>query len=505
MKKYRKIFLRVTLLLAAGMVITSCEKFTHGVSEYDPTLPVDASLGQVINSGEVAYIGFVEGELARIAGMWAGQFTGTDRQYVALGNYTSTAPDYDNAWGNLYSGVLKPFRIAEKKATDVNNLRALALAQILEAHTMITAASLWGDIPFSQANDLTQYPNPAFDNQKDIYTALLNLLDQALQNIANASKGTSYDGDIFFSGAAADDTAWKGVANTIKAKIYLQLGDFQKAHDAALSGVAVGSDLEAKHGDSYNLDFNIYYSFLAYDRPGYMGAKDAYAAALLDPAKPIANSKNNAKTDETGRFNFIYTGDFGEYDLNVDGADWEGQDYNGTTDGFFSNRASFPLVTYRENQLILAETALRLDPSAGISTEALDALNEYRAYLTSANSYINQDYIADDGFYSPFVAADFNNGGIENADGIDPKDALYRAIIEEKYISLIGTMDAFVDLHRKGYGSFSSKQNFEVIGLTPAVGTNFPQRFLISQSEVNSNSSAPRPSPGLFDKLEVFN
>jgi len=86
MKKYQKFFQRVALILVASVAITSCEKFTNGVSEYDPTKPVDASLGQVINAAEVAYIGFVEGELARIAGMWANQFTGTDRQYVTLNN-----------------------------------------------------------------------------------------------------------------------------------------------------------------------------------------------------------------------------------------------------------------------------------------------------------------------------------------------------------------------------------------------------------------------------------
>jgi hypothetical protein len=498
MKKYTKLFKRVALILMVGATITSCEKFTNGVSEFDPTLPTDASLGQVINSAEVAYIGFVEGELARIAGMWAGQFTGTDRQYVTLNNYTSTAPDYDNAWGNLYSGVLKPWRIAEKKATDLNNKRALALAQILEAHTMITAASLFGDIPYSQANNLAEFPNPKFDDQKEIYAALLTLLDQALANIAGASSGTSYDGDIFYSASASDDAKWTAVANTVKAKIYLQLGDFQKANDAASLGLTdAADDLTAKHGDSYNLDFNIYYSFLVYDRPGYMGASDSYAARMIDPTNAAASyNKNNAKTDESDRFAYIFYGSLEDgYDLNVSGYDYD----DGEPDGMFSNRASFPIVTYRENQLILAETALRL----GDAGAALDYLNDYRAYL-DAGGYLNPDYVTGTGHYLPYDNADFANGGIANPDGLSSDDALYKEIIKEKYISLLSTMDVFVDLHRKGFGSFSGKQNWEVLGLTPNTGSVIPQRFLIAQVEVNSNTSTPRPSPGLFDLLEVF-
>jgi len=495
MKKYTKLFQRVTLILLVSVIITSCEKFAEGVSEYDPTLPTNASLGQVINSAEVAYIGFVEGELARIAGMWSDQFTGMDRQYVTLNNYTSTAPDYDNAWSNLYAGVLKPWRIAEQKATQVNNRRALALAQILEAHTMITAASLFGDIPYSQANNLTEYPNPVFDEQKSVYANLLTLLDQAIANIEGASAGTNYDGDIF----GGDDDYWTAVANTVKAKIHLHLGEFQKAHDAAALGIQDdGGDVVAQHGPSYQVDFNIYYSFLVYDRAGYMGARDSYAARMLDPNSGVAFNKNNAKTDESDRFSYIFLGDGSEddpYDLNVLGSDYDGE----SPDGMFSNLAPFRIITYRENQLILAESSLRL----GDFDSALDELNDYRAYL-DGGGYLNPDFVTGAGHYQAFVDADFDAGQIENPGTLSREDALYAEIIEERYVSLLGTMDVFVDLHRKGFGSFSGKQNWEVLGLTPNVGSNIPQRFLIAQVEVNSNTSTPRPSPGLFDVLAVF-
>jgi hypothetical protein len=503
MRKYTKIVNRIALILVMMVFITSCEQFTDGVGEFDPTLPTDASLGQVINAAEVAYIGFVEGELSRIAGIWSKQFTGTDRQYVALNNYTVVASNYDNPWGNLYSSVLKPYRIAQRKAKDVNNKRALAVAQILEAHTMGTAASLFGDIPYSQANDLIKYPNPVFDSQSSIYTALLTLLDDAIDNIVTASPGTVYDGDIFY-GEDATDATWVKVANTIKAKLYLHIGEYQNAYDAALAGIDNGSaDLLAPHGDSYNLDFNIYYSFLVYDRPGYMGATESYAARLIDPTNNAAYSKNNARTNETDRFSYIYLGSLADgYDLNVFGADVADIIDHGQADGFFSNRASFPIVTYRENQLILAESSLRL-AAGGDITEALNALNDYRAYL-DGGGYINPAYNTANGFYQPFTAADFIAGGIENPDGLAPADALYKEIVEERYVSLLGTMESFVDLHRKGLGSFASKQNWEVLGLTPNTGSNIPQRFLVAQSEINSNTSAPRPSPGLFDKTEIF-
>jgi len=499
MKKYMKSLKKVMVILAFGAVFSACEKYTEGVSEFDPTQPTDASLGQVINSGEVAYIGFMEGELARIAGMWTSQFTGVDRQYVALNNYTSTAPDYDNAWSNIYAGVLKALRIAQQKALVVNNKRALALAQILEAHAMVTTASVFGDIPYSQANNLTDFPNPAFDKQLDVYSATLVLLNAAIANIDDAVTGTAYEGDFFYSGGAGDDDIWKAVANTVKAKIYLHLGQYQNAIDAANLGITDPSmDLIGPHGDIYQSNFNIYYSFMVYDRPGYLAATDAFAPRLIDPSSTEAYNRNNAKTNEADRYNFSYITDenyasgyepnyYSEYD-------W------GAPDGYFGTDTGWAIIAYRENQMILAEASLRVNGFGA----ALDVLNDYRAYL-NGGGYLNPDYYSGTGNYLAYDAADFASGGIENADNLAPADALYREIIEEKYVSLLGTIEVFNDMRRNGFGSFSSKQNWAVLGITPNAGTEIPQRFIISQAEINSNTSAPRPTPGLFEKTEVFN
>jgi starch-binding outer membrane protein, SusD/RagB family len=490
MKKHIKALKKTMVVLTLVAILGACESFTNGVSEFDPTLPRNASLGQVINSAEVAYIGFVEGELARVGGIWSSQFTGTDRQYQLLDRYISTAPDYDNPWGNIYAGVLKPLRIAQQKATAINNKRALALAQILEAHTMAMVTALFENVPYSQTVNLEGYPNPAFDTQVDIYNATLTLLDKALTNINTAPAINTYDGDIFFTLPAATpiaqyDAIWIGVANTVKAKIYLHMGQYQNALNAANLGIATADDdLIATHGGSPGLDINIYGSFLNRDRFGYMGARDAYAPRLLRPGS--VTTRNNAKTNETGRFAYTYTyAAASGYDLNSE-------------DGQFAEDASFDIITYRENQLILAEAELRVNGVNGFNA-GLAALNDYRAYL-DAGGYFSSTA----GNYDPYVPADFAQGGMENASGaLTAADALYREIIEEKYVSMIGSLEVFNDVRRKGFGSFASQQNWQVLGITPNSGAQIPQRFLIPQVEINSNTSAPQPSPGLFDKTKA--
>lgn len=503
-------FIKVLSVVLVSFLLTSCEKFVEGVSEFDPTQPVDASLAQVINSAEVAYIGYMEGDLARLSGMFVGQFTGVDRQYASLNNYVVTPADFDNAWGNIYAGVLKSLRIAQTKATAANNKRALALAQILEAHTMGMTAAMFGDIPYSNAIDVTGHPNPEFDSQTDVYTAVLALLNSAITNINTAAAGTAYEGDIF----GGNDAAWKRRANTLIAKFNLHLGNYTAAATAAQLGiVGLSDEIMAPHGGIYQSNFNIYYSFLTYDRPGYMTADGALAPKLLDPGlatfppgDPFVYKnipyRGNSKTDETARFLWYYQ-DSGlnanvlHYDINVLWApDWGSPVGN---DGAFGAETPFPILSVGENQLILAECLLRTGNPDG----AIAALNTWRGILDGGYR-IGPGWLPAGSGYADYVTADFQTGGMENPDNIATNDAIYREIIQEKYISLIGNLEAFNDARRLGFGTFANKQNWETLGIVPSTGNEIPQRFLVAQVEITSNTSVPNDLPGLFDKTSVF-
>jgi hypothetical protein len=496
----------IAFMMAAAMTFgaTSCENFVIGVTELDPTLPTDAGLDLVVNAAQVTFIAFAEGDLARMAGIFTGQFAGSDRQYVSYNNYVVTALDFDSQWANIYSNVIKSFRIAEAKATVLNNKRALGMSQILEAYTLGMTTALFGDVPYTQAIDIVKYPNPEYESQASLYQKALVLLDQGIANISSdvaAGVKTTYAGNIF----GGDDAAWIARANTIKAKLLLHLKQYPQAATAAAAGISSPDDeILAHHGASYLQNFNIYYSFLAYDRPGYMTADGALAPALLDSEGD--EYRGNSKTDETGRFLWYYqpggvNAAVENYDINTfsiaDG--WEVAE-DGSEDGFFAADASFPLVTYAENQLILAEALIR----GNNPTAAIDALNGWRQVL-SGGYRISAAWQAEGLQYDDYDLTDFAPlTGEENSDGIAVNDAIYREILEEKYISLLGTLEVFNDARRTGFGSFASQQNWQVIGITPNTGTQIPQRFLIPQTELNSNTSAPPSPPTLFEKTAVF-
>ena len=103
--------------------------------------------------------------------------------------------------------------------------------------------------------------------------------------------------------------------------------------------------------------------------------------------------------------------------------------------------------------------------------------------------------------YDAFSASDFDNGGIENTDGVDSKTAFLREVLEERYVSGFGMHMPYNDARRlRKSDSGISVPFILVIGPNPP----YPERMPYSANELNSNSNAPA-DPGIFSKTEVNN
>lgn len=460
----KNILYKLSFLLVLSLAFSSCESYLEGF-EQDPNNPADAPATLMIAHVETADLFMHEGELARTAGMWVRYFTGSDRQYIAYETYNVTSGDFDNAWGNLYWGVLSQARLVQAKAAAVKDDVLVGVAQILEAHVMGTAAALWGDIPYSQAANVEEFPTPAYDSQADVYAALQTLLDEAIANVAGA--GNAY-------ATSTTLTSWEQVAWTLKARYYLAVGDYANAITAAGNGIASpADDWEGTHACATLNSINLYNNFIDWQRGGYLTADAAIGYQMLDPNS--ASYRGNAKTDETARLDFYYLTDaaacgytYGSIDPN-----W--------CYGMFELCANFPLVTYVENQLILAEAKWHLN---GDVAGSLEHLNNVRA--AHAAEY--------GGTYDAYVEADFDAGGIANNGG-SLADALLEEIYEENYLSLYGQIEGWNALRRKT-NTFRSK-------ITPTSGASIPNRLPYAQSEINSNPNVPSPQPTLFDPTPV--
>ena len=143
--------------------------------------------------------------------------------------------------------------------------------------------------------------------------------------------------------------------------------------------------------------------------------------------------------------------------------------------------------------MILAEAGFR---SQGFDT-GLNYLNAFRAYMAAGGYLTNADPAQVK--YDAYDAADFNNGGMENMDGLSADDALLREILEERYVTFFGQTEGFNDTRR------TENETTVRVPIQPNVGTQLPQRFLYPQTEIDRNSNTPSPIPGFFEPTDVNN
>ena len=464
------------LLLAAlaTLGLGSCNKLIEG-ADINPNAPLDAPSDQQLTAALIGEGFVMGGEAARTASIFAGVFTGEDRQYSALQNYTAALPDFDNMWTNSYYLTIQQARLVQEKARAVNNNQLLGIAQVVEAQMIGTVTALWGDVPYSKA--FVSGQAATFDAQRDVYAAIQSLLSDAITNLGKngVSPGSR---DIYYGGTPA---RWIAAARSLKARYYLHTArltpvDYASAASEARLGITgSANDMLMPYDGTLEKSVNPYYDFLDYNRGGYMSANTSYADSLL-------GSRNNAKTDESNRQDYFF-------DHRAGAANYFDVDPN-FVDGAFAADADFPLVTYVETRAILAEALLM--QTAPDFTGALAALNAIRT--SNATTYGGTG-----GRYLAYVAADFTAGGLLNSrsPALSPSGALRKEILIEKYTSLVGQIENFNDVRRTN----------NLIGVPKNVASapSLPQRFLIPQVEVNTNPNAPRNPPGVFVKTPVNN
>jgi hypothetical protein len=126
---------------------------------------------------------------------------------------------YVNAYADLFADVENLIPIVDEKGF----LYHRAIANTLKANALLTLVDVFGDMPYSEANDATNL-NPKLDGGASIYEAALILLDNAIADFANAESNGSPTpaNDFFYDG---DGSLWIKAANTMKLKAYLNTGN----------------------------------------------------------------------------------------------------------------------------------------------------------------------------------------------------------------------------------------------------------------------------------------
>ena len=465
MKNLKYIALSLLLFISMG-----CEKLVEGINDNPNEISSDSfEAGVLLLKGiELANVSVQAGHETRIGGMWCGQTKGLVLLYKSLAEYNISAEETNGIWQNAYQGVVKQARLLRQQtATNPKAKQYSGITKVLEANALGTLASLFGDIPYTEISN-EAVADPKFESQKSVFAKLQILLDEAIADLG-ASPNSLVSEDLMLAG---NTVRWTKVARTLKARMYLYTGEYEKAYQEALLGVLTPLDAlvftpPAIGNGSQNLNYK-----MINQRGGYWGFTGSYLDVLL------GTKRNNSKTSENARLAYY----------RFDGASAT------NNKGIAAVNTPITLVGYEENTLILAETAVR----TGKTAIGLTQLNNLRAYLAGGKAFIKLN--AGDALkYDLYVLADFEKNGIENKEGLVTERALLREIIEERYVSGFTGLLGFDDLRRLG----SKEKDIAVLPPfnSPTI-SQYPQRFIVAQSELSANENAPKDA-GIFAVTEV--
>ncbi|GMN05546.1 hypothetical protein MTsPCn5_09340 [Croceitalea sp. MTPC5] len=452
----------IILLLLLTSLFIGCEELVDGINENPNNFTLDElEPGLFLNGAELNLIDILLDDFNRMAGYWSGQLIGFDQTELERYSYNVTFTDFN--WDG-YQEVLTPLKEIRERTPDNN--RYQGITRVLEAQLVGNYASLYGDIPYSNA--LLEIDNPQFDGQAEVFNSLQSQLDVAISNLSNVTPQDVVLEDFLFNG---DAIKWLESAWTLKARFYMLTRQYDLAYAAAQNGIASQENnmmfvpLDLEDVTSTKNKFWI----LLNNTPS-AGTGNSYLVQLLDLSSGI--SRNNTKTNETARLQY-YTIDEANPDGNL---------------GIADELEPQPLITYQENLLILAEAGAR---TQGFNV-GLGHLNAWRAELATGD-FFNASVAGQPMMYDAYTAADFAPSGIENPDSVDADTALLREIVEERYITGFTTFMPFDDARRL-------RTESEVAVPFPNNTTTVPgrvERFLYPEDEVLANTSVPE-DPGLF-------
>lgn len=214
-------------VIGASLMTASCSEDVLDEINENPNSPTETPLSLVLPvvETEIAY-SIVGGDMSLYAGVWSQLVTGVHAQLHAADRFVYTNSMVNNTWTSSYAGALKNLREMEVQAIEEENTDYQAVINILQAYTFSVVTDSWGDVPYLEAASGFENRNPAFEDQKEIYTGangLIAKLDAAIALIdAGNSVGTVGAQDLIYGG---NMDLWKKAAYGLKAKFLSQLAN----------------------------------------------------------------------------------------------------------------------------------------------------------------------------------------------------------------------------------------------------------------------------------------
>lgn len=493
------------IIIGALSIITllvSCESQLDINSDPDLLTPDDVAISSEIAAGIIGIVGAHGSSITYVGGIWS-QFWAqslSSSQYRSVDNYTIGTNDYERAWSNTYD-ALSDIRNAKKIALERENWNYYLIATCLEAYAFQILTDFYGDIPYTEANDPTNF-TPNFNTGEEVYDLMITDIDDALsRDLATSSLPAPGSEDFLFAG---NMTNWVEFANTLKLKIYLRQTEARPS--VASAGITAMINSNAP--------------FLTIDAGvGVNGGVFEDQASLSNPVyesdRRQLNTQNNLRASTT-MWSFLLANSDPRREAFYQTEATDGSSLNSLDQGDFNSAASpatisladisplspFFFISAAQSYFMQAEAMERYN--SGVGAKALYDAGVLAAFAKSPNFYDNtkgegeQTWLFDTSYDgAPFIAS----GGAYEYPSTGTLDEKIESIITQKWISCYPDQgyESFFEQHRTGYPQISSLPQsdedyipgqwaYSVEGLTGGV---FPQRLVYPNQELSRNSNAP--------------
>lgn len=204
-------------MAAAALVLSSCSLDVND----DPNNPTTVEPGLVLPSAETALATVVGDGLYNPAGFFVQYYDQLpeSEQYWAIARFDFHQSDaiLDRSYRNMFAGALPDLNaiINSGDATAADKYAAT----VLRVFTYQLAVDNWDQVPYSQATQGGDTPNPAWDGGQSVYEGVLAELDAA----ESALDGSAITANDMVNGQSL--AQWQGFANALRLRMYLRFID----------------------------------------------------------------------------------------------------------------------------------------------------------------------------------------------------------------------------------------------------------------------------------------
>lgn len=474
---------KIVYFLLILLVFNSCESFDE--INTNPNQATDASIQVIYPAAMASFVYGINGEAAQFTSILMQYLTGILGDQQQVNNYAFIADMSDATWNRFYSNCLNNLRIVKEKSEELGAYHYLGTSKIMEAIIIGYSVDLWNDIPYSEALNLAQFPQPRFDDAAGLYQRVQTLLDEGIADLQRQSTTSPSTNDLIYR--ANNENNWRAnslprwimLARAMKARYHNHLSKVDPSGSATATLAAIDAGTFASNADQPVITFGS--EFAGPWFPFFQTTFGENNVGISQRFIDLLRDRIAVGVDDPRLIRYVRATTAGLY-VGVPNGSTFRPTGNVLPGPYLNSRESpTPLLNFSELKFIEAEAALRAGQNARAATAHNAAVAASLQRVTgSANAAYIEQY------------------GSETEASIT-----LEKIMTEKHIDLFLQPEAWVDWRRTiPANSPNTVSGIPLLEVSPSNTTqgNFPRRFIYPNREV-VNNSANVPSVTNLDRV----